>query len=48
MVDGRIHAEAYAFFESNLLDSIAVGTALGSQQIHAYLLWGLYFLQGKA
>ena len=46
-IDGRSRSKAYALFESNLLDSIEVGTLQGLQQIHSYLFGGLYDFAGK-
>ncbi|MDO5035775.1 MAG: Fic family protein, partial [Porphyromonas sp.] len=46
-IDGRSRSKAYALFESELLDSIEVGTVQGLQQIHAYLFGGLYDFAGK-
>lgn len=46
-IDGRSRSKAYALFESNLLDSIEVGTVQGLQQIHAYLFGGLYDFAGQ-
>lgn len=46
-IDGRSRSKAYALFESNLLDSIKVGTLQGLQQIHSYLFGGLYDFAGK-
>jgi cell filamentation protein len=41
-IDGKSKTKAYALFESSFIDSIEVGTAKGLQQIHAYLVGGLY------
>jgi cell filamentation protein len=46
-VDGKSRTKAYTLFESSLIDSIEVGTAKGLQQIHAYLLGGLYPFAGQ-
>ena len=46
-IDGRSRSKAYALFESNLLESIEVGTVQGLQQIHAYLFGGLYDFAGQ-
>ena len=46
-IDGRSRSKAYALFESNLLDSIEVGTVQGLQQIHVYLFGGLYDFAGQ-
>lgn len=46
-IDDRSRSKAYALFESNLLDSIEVGTVQGLQQIHAYLFGGLYDFAGQ-
>lgn len=46
-VDGQSRKKAYSLFESNLLESIPVGTVDGLQQIHAYLFGGLYDFAGK-
>ena len=45
-VDGQSRKKAYSLFESNLLDTIPVGTVKGLQQIHAYLFGGLYDFAG--
>lgn len=44
--DGKSRKKAYSLFESNLLDTIPVGTVKGLQQIHAYLFGGLYDFAG--
>ena len=46
-IDGQSRTKAYALIESNLLDSIPVGTIEGLQQIHGYLFEGLYDFAGK-
>lgn len=46
-IDGQSKKKAYDLFESNLLDSIPVGTVKGLQQIHAYLFGGLYDFAGQ-
>ena len=46
-IDGQSKKKAYTIFESNLLDSIEVGSAKGLQQIHAYLFGGLYDFAGQ-
>ena len=46
-IDGKSKTKAYALFESLLNDSIEVGTAIGLQQIHAYLFGGLYSFAGQ-
>lgn len=46
-IDGQSKRKAYALFESNMLDSIPVGTVKGLQQIHAYLFGGLYDFAGQ-
>lgn len=46
-IDGQSRKKAYALFESDLLDTIPVGTVKGLQQIHAYLFGGLYDFAGK-
>lgn len=46
-IDGKSRSKAYALFESNLIDSIEVGTVKGLQQIHAYLFGGLYDFAGQ-
>ncbi len=46
-IDGQSKKKAYALFESNLIDSIEVGTIKGLQQIHAYLFGGLYDFAGQ-
>lgn len=46
-IDGQSRKKAYMLFESNILDSIPVGTVQGLQQIHAYLFGGLYDFAGQ-
>ncbi|MBQ0128538.1 MAG: Fic family protein [bacterium] len=46
-IDGQSKKKAYTLFESNMLDSIPVGTVQGLQQIHAYLFGGLYDFAGQ-
>ena len=46
-IDGQSQKKAYTLFESNLLDTIPVGTIKGLQQIHAYLFGGLYDFAGQ-
>lgn len=46
-IDGQSKKKAYTLFESNLIDSIEVGTTKGLQQIHAYLFGGLYDFAGQ-
>jgi cell filamentation protein len=46
-IDGKSKTKAYALFESSFIDSIEVGTAIGLQQIHAYLFGGLYDFAGQ-
>lgn len=46
-IDGKSKTKAYALFESSLINSIAVGTVKGLQQIHAYLFGGLYDFAGQ-
>jgi cell filamentation protein len=46
-IDGKSKAKAYALFESSFISSIEVGTVKGLQQIHAYLLGGLYDFAGQ-
>lgn len=46
-IDGQSRQKAYTLFESNMLESIPVGTVQGLQQIHAYLFGGLYEFAGK-
>ncbi|MDR2233419.1 MAG: Fic family protein [Tannerella sp.] len=46
-IDGQSKKKAYSLFESNMIDSIEVGTAKGLQQIHAYLFGGLYNFAGQ-
>lgn len=45
-IDGQSKKKAYDLFESNLLDTIPVGTVKGLQQIHAYLFGGLFDFAG--
>ena len=46
-IDGKSKTKAYALFESSFLDSLAVGTTKGLQQIHGYLFGGLYDFAGQ-
>lgn len=46
-IDGQSKKKAYALFESNLIESMEVGTIKWLQQIHAYLFGGLYDFAGK-
>lgn len=46
-IDGKSKTKAYALFESSFIDSIAVGSTNGLQQIHAYLFGGLYDFAGQ-
>jgi cell filamentation protein len=46
-IDGKSKTKAYALFGSSFIDSIAVGTTQGLQQIHAYLFGGLYEFAGQ-
>lgn len=46
-IDGKSKSKAYALFESNLINSIEIGTVRGLQQIHAYLFGGLYDFAGQ-
>lgn len=46
-IDGQSRKKAYTLFESELINSIEVGTVKGLQQIHAYLFGGLYDFAGK-
>ena len=46
-IDGQSRKKAYALYESNLLDSMEVGTVKGLQQIHGYLFDGLYGFAGQ-
>lgn len=46
-IDGQSRKKAYMLFESNMLESIPVGTVQGLQQIHAYLFGGLYDFAGQ-
>lgn len=41
-IDRQSRKKAYTLFESNLLDTIPVGTVKGLQQIHGNLFGGLY------
>lgn len=45
--DGQSRKKAYALFESDLANSIEVGTVRGLQQFHAYLFGGLYDFAGR-
>ena len=46
-IDGQSKKKAYSLFESNLIDTIQVGTTKGLQQIHAYIFGGLYDFAGQ-
>ena len=46
-IDGQSRKKAYTLFESNMLNSISVGTIKGLQQIHAYLFGGLCDFAGQ-
>lgn len=46
-IDGQSRKKAYMLFESEMLDSISVGTVQGLQQIHGYLFGGLYDFAGQ-
>ena len=46
-IDGQSKKKAYSLFESGLLDSMKPGTVECLQQIHAYLLGGLYNFAGQ-
>ena len=46
-IDGKSKTKAYALFESSFINSIAVGTTKGLQQIHGYLFGGLYDFAGQ-
>ena len=45
-IDGKSKSKAYALFESSMIERIEVGTVMGLQQIHAYLIGGLYDFAG--
>lgn len=46
-LDGQSKKKAYTLIESELLDSMEVGTVKCLQQIHAYLFGGLYDFAGQ-
>jgi cell filamentation protein len=46
-IDGQSRKKAYSFFESNLIDTKDIGKTKSLQQIHAYILGGLYNFAGK-
>ena len=46
-IDGQSRKKAYTLYESQLIDSIPVGTIKGLQQIHSYLFGGLYDFAGQ-
>jgi cell filamentation protein len=46
-VDNKNKSKAHALFDSSLLDTIAVGTVKGLQQIHSCLFGGLYDFAGQ-
>ncbi|MDR0732829.1 MAG: Fic family protein [Dysgonamonadaceae bacterium] len=46
-IDGQSRKKAYSFFESNLVDTMDIGTTKSLQQIHAYIFGGLYDFAGQ-
>jgi cell filamentation protein len=46
-IDGQSKKKAYSFFESNLIDTMDIGTTKSLQQIHAYIFGGLYDFAGQ-
>lgn len=46
-IDGKSKTKAYALFESSFIDNIELGTIKGLQQIHGYLIGGLYDFAGQ-
>ena len=46
-IDGQSRKKAYTFIESNIVADSDVGTVKALQQIHAYILGGLYDFAGK-
>ncbi len=46
-IDSQSRDKAYKLWDSSMLQAIEVGTARGLQQIHAYLLGGLYDFAGQ-
>lgn len=46
-LDNKSKTRAYSLFESELMDSIEVGTVKGLQQIHSHLFGGLYDFAGQ-
>jgi cell filamentation protein len=46
-IDGQSKKKAYSFFESNLVDTMDIGTTKSLQQIHAYIFGGLYDFAGQ-
>ena len=46
-IDSKSRDKAYQLWDSTLLQTIEVGTARGLQQIHAFLLGGLYDFAGQ-
>ncbi|MEY2924737.1 MAG: hypothetical protein RLZZ337_1285 [Bacteroidota bacterium] len=46
-IDGQSKKKAYTLFESNLIHQFEIDTTKGLQQIHAYLLGGLYDFAGQ-
>ncbi|MBO7726119.1 MAG: Fic family protein [Thermoguttaceae bacterium] len=46
-IDGRSRRQAYALFESGLLETMAPGTVQSLRQIHSYLFGGLYDFAGQ-
>ena len=46
-LDSKSIKKAYALFDSELLESIEVGTVRGLRQIHSYLFGGLYDFAGQ-
>ena len=46
-IDEKSKQKAYSLFESDLIQSIEVGTVKGLKQIHAYIFGGLYDFAGQ-
>lgn len=46
-IDGQSKKKAYAFWESNLIAEMEIGSVIALQKIHAYIFGGLYGFAGQ-
>jgi cell filamentation protein len=46
-IDGQSKKKAYTLWESNLIDTLEIGTTKSLQKIHSYIFGGLYDFAGK-